>query len=186
MPLTLYIASPTLLLRCPQSTAARSTGTIGTILATEGPSGLYAGLQSSLVGIATTNLVYYGAYSLVSDGARKRSKGGETLTVGQSIVAGMVAGAFASRTSPPFLLHPAPDNSLGCALGSATTVLTNPLWVVQAHQSTFTHLHPDRPPPSIKESVGLLYHQGGLGAFWRGIKAALILVTNPVLQVRLR
>lgn len=139
-----------------------------------------------MVGIATTNLVYYFLYSLLSAPSRRKSLSGETLTVRQAMVAGALAGA-------------------------GTTVVTNPLWVVQAHQATFATLHHHRDDddddggvekegegerkkvkvalaatvtPSMRESVRRLYDRDGLAAFWRGIQAALLLVANPVLQVR--
>jgi hypothetical protein len=53
----------------------------------------------------------------------------------------------------------------------------------ETHQSTYTHVHPNSPPPSIPQSIAMIYSRKGLAGFWAGIKAALILVTNPVLQV---
>lgn len=173
----------------PQATA-KDSSTVLQILSAEGLAGLYAGLSSSLVGIAVTNGVYYGAYSLASDGARKASPTGTTLTVGQSILAGVVAGPSLpplpprrnpARLTPSHWLPPPPSPRR--TPGSATTLITNPLWVVQTHQATFTHLHPDAAAPSIGQSAHMIYKQGGAKAFWRGIKAALVLVANPVLQV---
>ncbi|KAL7411375.1 peroxisomal membrane protein [Mrakia frigida] len=129
--------------------------TIVKIYTEEGLGGLYAGLSSSLFGIGVTNAVYYFAYSLSSESAR--AAGGGQLTVKQSILAGLIA-------------------------GSATTVITNPLWVVQSHQSTSTLLHPGSPRPSIPDSVRAILKVDGPGGLFRGLKAALILVTNPVLQ----
>ncbi|CDZ96959.1 Predicted mitochondrial carrier protein [Phaffia rhodozyma] len=129
--------------------------TIVRIFEQEGVSGLYSGLSSSLFGIGVTNAVYYFAYSLSSESARKRNGG--NLSVGQSILAGVIA-------------------------GTATTVVTNPLWVIQTHQSTYTHLHPNSPSPSIPKSVKDILAESGPEGFWRGIKAALVLVINPVLQ----
>lgn len=98
-----------------EQAAAKDQSTVLQILNSEGVTGLYAGLSSSLVGIGITNVsrslspacssisltranlfgfqaVYYGAYSLASEGARKASPTGTTLTVKQSILAGLIAG----------------------------------------------------------------------------------------------
>ena len=85
--------------------------------------------------------------------------------------------------------------------GSATTVLSNPVWVVQMTQATHTMHQPPPPPastaspssspppppppakvPGIVATIRLILRKGGLAAFWRGVGPALVLVINPVLQ----
>ncbi|KAF8826710.1 hypothetical protein HHX47_DHR5001066 [Lentinula edodes] len=81
------------------------------VLEREGVLGLYSGLSSSLLGIAVTNGVYYYFY--------ERSKGifltggKKGLTTIESILTGLIA-------------------------GSATTIISNPLWVVQTSQAVHT------------------------------------------------
>ncbi|KAI0036849.1 mitochondrial carrier domain-containing protein [Vararia minispora EC-137] len=142
------------------------------IISREGVVGLYDGLSSSLLGIAVTNGVYYYFYerskaALVS--SRTGSKGLSTL---ESIIAGVVA-------------------------GSATTIISNPIWVVQTSQAVQTMS--SRPSASTEastsssiptvvrkmnslETVAHLLRTDGIGAFWRGVGPALVLVMNPVLQ----
>ncbi|KAJ6539326.1 mitochondrial carrier [Mycena capillaripes] len=131
------------------------------IIKREGPLGLYSGLSSSLLGIAVTNGVYYYFY--------ERSRGivqkGKALSTGESILIGIIA-------------------------GSATTIISNPIWVVQTSQAVQTldqpSLDPSRPNVvkklSIVETVRNILREGGIQAFWRGIGPALVLVINPVLQ----
>lgn len=96
------------------------------VLKTEGIAGLYSGLSSSLLGIAITNFVYYGFYeqskevyapccSTSSAGCAHdrlpvrrilRSRPGKGLHTIESIIAGLIA-------------------------GSATSIISNPIWVVQ-------------------------------------------------------
>jgi len=138
------------------------------VLNSEGLAGLYSGLSGSLLGIAVTNFVYYGFYEKSRE-VILRSRPGKGLGTGESILAGFIA-------------------------GSATTVLSNPIWVVQTVQATRTM---DQSPvassssstdtkPKQKlgffESVQHILQSEGIGAFWRGLGPALILVINPIIQ----
>lgn len=81
--------------------------------------------------------------------------------------------------------------------GSATTMISNPIWVIQTSQTvhsmpsedkTSASSSSDKPATSpvkklnIIETINHILKSGGLKAFWRGIGPALILVINPVLQ----
>jgi adenine nucleotide transporter 17 len=84
--------------------------------------------------------------------------------------------------------------STGTIAGSATTILVNPIWVIQTTQAvrTMTANNPsastERPNVAKKmgmlETVRFLIRKGGPGALWRGIGPALVLVLNPIIQVR--
>jgi len=132
----------------------------------EGITGLYSGLSSSLLGIAFTNGVYYYFYERSRGMILKARAGSKGLSTLESMLAGLIA-------------------------GSATTLITNPIWVVQTAQTVRT-LEPDSENPAekhiVKKKLGLLetinhiMAKDGIGAFWRGIGPALVLVINPVLQ----
>ena len=72
--------------------------------------------------------------------------------------------------------------------GSATTVLSNPLWVIQTSQAVHTLENSEASPtarakvPSILETIKDILSNHGISAFWRGVGPALVLVINPVLQ----
>ncbi|KAJ7047392.1 mitochondrial carrier domain-containing protein [Mycena alexandri] len=131
------------------------------IIKREGPLGLYSGLSSSLLGIAVTNGVYYYFY--------ERSRGivqkGKALSTPESILIGIIA-------------------------GSATTIISNPIWVVQTSQAVHTLNQGESSPDPSKtakklsmwETIQTILAKDGIGAFWRGIGPALVLVINPVLQ----
>jgi len=79
----------------------------------------------------------------------------------------------------------------GVIAGSATTIISNPIWVIQTSQAVRTMStspsDPSRPVPVIKklgliETLHNILAKDGIGAFWRGIGPALVLVINPVLQ----
>lgn len=138
------------------------------IIKREGVLGLYDGLSSSLLGVAVTNGVYYYFYER-SRGIilASRTQGGKGLSTLESIIAGLIA-------------------------GSATTILSNPIWVIQTSQAVQTMNQPSDsdptlPRPVIKklgfvETIRHILRKDGIGALWRGIGPALVLVINPVLQ----
>ncbi|KAJ3875753.1 mitochondrial carrier domain-containing protein [Lentinula edodes] len=126
------------------------------VLEREGVLGLYSGLSSSLLGIAVTNGVYYYFY--------ERSKGifltggKKGLTTIESILTGLIA-------------------------GSATTIISNPLWVVQTSQAVHT-MDPNTHTKNLGflETVQHILAKFGMKGFFRGIGPALVLVVNPVIQ----
>ncbi|KIO33897.1 hypothetical protein M407DRAFT_240810 [Tulasnella calospora MUT 4182] len=143
------------------------------VLKNEGIAGLYSGLSSSLLGIAVTNFVYYGFYEK-SKSVVLRSRPGKGLGTLESILVGMIA-------------------------GSATSIISNPIWVIQTTQAVRT-MEPNPPTSSeaatsdssvtpqkprklgFIESINHILENGGVAAFWRGIGPALALVVNPVIQ----
>ncbi|KAI1084366.1 mitochondrial carrier [Whalleya microplaca] len=85
------------------------------IIAREGVAGLYAGLDSAVFGISVTNFVYYywyewtrGSFEAAATRAGRASK---KLTTVESMIAGALA-------------------------GSATVILTNPIWVINTRMTT--------------------------------------------------
>ena len=81
----------------------------------------------------------------------------------------------------------------GLLAGSATTITSNPLWVIQTTQAVRTLPSTSAPsqvpePQGPKKKLGFLatiryiLRTDGLAAFWRGIGPALVLVVNPILQ----
>ncbi|KAJ3801611.1 mitochondrial carrier domain-containing protein [Lentinula aff. detonsa] len=126
------------------------------ILEREGILGLYSGLSSSLLGIAVTNGVYYYFY--------ERSKGifltggKKGLSTLESIITGLIA-------------------------GSATTIISNPLWVVQTSQAVHTMDSKTRIEKlGFLQTVQHILTKFGMKGFFRGIGPALVLVVNPVIQ----
>ncbi|TFK28766.1 peroxisomal membrane protein [Coprinopsis marcescibilis] len=131
------------------------------IIKREGVLGLYSGLDSSLLGIAITNGVYYYFYERTRE-ALLRSKTSKGLSTLESMLTGLIA-------------------------GSATTIISNPIWVVQTSQAVRT-MGTDPNQPAVVKKLGFLESakniiaKDGVAAFWRGIGPALILVMNPIIQ----
>jgi adenine nucleotide transporter 17 len=135
----------------------------------EGINGLYAGLDSALFGISVTNFVYYYWYewtrAAFEKAAVKAGRASKKLTTVESIIAGALA-------------------------GSATVMITNPIWVVNTRMTarkteTEEAALPGAPPKRAKstiETVRDILQKEGPKALFAGVFPALVLVINPILQ----
>lgn len=142
------------------------------IIKREGVAGLYAGLDSALFGISVTNFVYYYWYewtrSFFEKAALKAGRASSKLTTVESMLAGALA-------------------------GSATVLMTNPIWVVntrmttrksEASEDTLPGAAPSKPakPPSTLATLFALIRDEGPARLFAGVMPALVLVINPILQ----
>ncbi|KAL8950526.1 MAG: hypothetical protein Q9222_003436 [Ikaeria aurantiellina] len=144
------------------------------IVQREGITGLYSGLDSALFGISVTNFVYYYWYewtrSFFSRAAIRSSRASSKLTTLESMIAGAIA-------------------------GSATVLITNPIWVINtrmtANQSSSeedslpgpndSKAKPAKKPTTLSTLSSLLTTSGP-SALFAGVLPALVLVINPILQ----
>ncbi|KAL8691279.1 MAG: hypothetical protein Q9218_003458 [Villophora microphyllina] len=146
------------------------------IVQREGLSGLFSGLESALFGISVTNFVYYYWYewtrAFFERAAIRSSRASKKLTTIESMIAGAIA-------------------------GSATVLITNPIWVVNTRmtarsQSSSDHdekslpgpntvSQPKKPSSTLSTLLSLLRTEGP-SALFAGVLPALILVINPILQ----
>lgn len=122
------------------------------IIAREGVSGLYSGLESALFGISITNFVYYYFYEGTKAVYLAKSP---QLTTAQSMLAGAIA-------------------------GSATCIITNPIWVINTRQTVKADGVDGKKSTiqTVKDVVG----KEGFSALFAGLGPALVLVINPILQ----
>ena len=131
----------------------------------EGISGLYAGLDSALFGISVTNFVYYYWYewtrSFFEKAAEKSGRASKKLTTIESMIAGAIA-------------------------GSATVLITNPIWVINTRMTTRKE---DKDieggkakKPSTIGTLLALIRDEGFSSLFAGVLPALVLVINPILQ----
>ena len=149
------------------------------VLSTEGVRGLYDGLGSSLLGIGVSNFVYYFFFEATRDFiitskrlATSTSAALGTLTTAESIGAGLLA-------------------------GTATALVSNPIWVVNTRQTVRATTEPVPPSQaadgkphtkkvvqrlSFLETLRRVVEKDGVAALWKGVGPALVLVVNPVLQ----
>ncbi|KAG2077444.1 peroxisomal membrane protein PMP47B [Suillus decipiens] len=135
------------------------------IVKREGIAGLYSGLSPSLLGIAVTNGVYYYFYERSRGIILNSRQGSKALTMLESMLAGVIA-------------------------GSATTIISNPIWVIQTSQAVRVEPSPSEPSnsrailrrPSVLQTIQAIIAKDGLNGFFRGLGPALVLVVNPVLQ----
>jgi adenine nucleotide transporter 17 len=132
----------------------------------EGVTGLYAGLDSALFGISVTNFVYYYWYewtrAAFEKAAIKAGRASKRLTTVESMIAGAIA-------------------------GSATVMLTNPIWVVNTRMTTRKRAKESegseakKAPTTVGTLLALLREEGPQALF-AGVVPALVLVINPILQ----
>ncbi|KAE8212146.1 hypothetical protein CF319_g3780 [Tilletia indica] len=161
----------------------------------EGISGLYAGIDSSLVGIGVTNFVYYYFYEATRElilKSESRVAAAKAISAGATIAQG---GALSTLESI----------MTGWIAGTMTTVISNPIWVINTRQTTRV-----APPTKTSSSatptarigssssaaskavaqrklgffatLDQIVKKDGVLALWRGLGPALVLVLNPILQ----
>ncbi|KAI0202503.1 mitochondrial carrier [Astrocystis sublimbata] len=151
------------------------------IVAREGVAGLYSGLDSAVFGISVTNFVYYYWYewtrAFFENAAAKAGRSSRKLTTAESMMAGALA-------------------------GSATVILTNPIWVVNTRMTTRREsleasaelvvegsgakaVHGKTKAPTTIGTLMALLREEGPQALFRGVIPALVLVINPILQYTL-
>ncbi|BGP37503.1 hypothetical protein JCM10450v2_001408 [Rhodotorula kratochvilovae] len=142
------------------------------VIQRDGVAGLYDGLSSSLVGIAVTNGIYYLCFEEARNLVLRSRKGSRaTLSMLESIL-------------------------VSAAAGCATSVMSNPIWVVNTRQTVRTTVASDAPTGAaaktvvekrrtIWQTILDILRSDGPGAFFHGLGPALILVSNPILQFTL-
>lgn len=135
------------------------------IIQREGAAGLYSGLESALFGISVTNFVYYYWYEFTRSAFEKAATQGgrasKKLTTLESIIAGAIA-------------------------GSATVLITNPIWVINtrmtARKSEESLPGVETAKASTFSTLMTLLKEEGPRALFAGVLPALVLVINPILQ----
>ena len=127
--------------------------------------------------------VYYYFYERSRAVILSSRSGSKGLSALESILTGLIAGKAVHVCS----ISNSPSSS--ASTGLATTVISNPIWVVQTSQAVRTMGgSSDSSQTAVIKKLGFietsrkLLAKDGIGAFWRGIGPALILVINPVLQ----
>ena len=119
----------------------------------EGIAGLYTGIDSSLIGVASTNFVYFYWYSVV-----------RTLyTSAQKL------------DRPP---NTAAELSLGAVAGALAQIFTIPVSVVTTRQQTQGK---GSRRGLVETGREVVESEDGWSGLWRGLKASLVLVVNPAI-----
>jgi len=123
------------------------------IVADDGLRGLYAGINGSLIGVASTNFAYFYWYSVVRTlyiSSRKSSKSPSTMA----------------------------ELSLGAVAGAIAQVFTIPVAVVTTRQQTQGK---GERKGLIDTGRDVVNSEDGWTGLWRGLKASLVLVVNPAI-----
>ena len=124
------------------------------IVSEDGIKGLYAGINGSLIGVASTNFAYFYWYTVA-----------RTLYVKSSRTA-----------SPPPSI--ATELALGAAAGALAQIFTIPVAVVTTRQQT---ARKDERQSLLTTAREVVEGPDGPSGLWRGLKASLVLVINPAI-----
>ncbi len=90
-------------------------------------------------------------------------------------------------------LNPLESMLVGLIAGSATTIISNPIWVIQTTQAVYSmnqesasaaagEPSKETERPGFIQTVQHILRKDGLAALWRGLGPALVLVINPIIQ----
>lgn len=123
------------------------------ITADEGLRGLYAGINGSLLGVASTNFAYFYWYSTVRELYFKSQK----------------------TPGPPSTVT---ELALGAIAGAVAQLCTIPVAVVTTRQQTQSKLERKGLIDTARE---VIEGEDGVTGLWRGLKASLVLVVNPAI-----
>lgn len=123
------------------------------IVAEDGIRGLYAGMEGSLLGVASTNFAYFYWYSVV-----------RTLYL-----------RFQKTPAPPSTLI---ELSLGAVAGAVAQLCTIPVAVVTTRQQTQSKTERKS---FLETGREVIESEDGIFGLWRGLKASLVLVVNPAI-----
>lgn len=123
------------------------------IVADDGITGLYAGINGSLLGVASTNFAYFYWYSVVRELYFKSHK----------------------TSAPP---STAIELALGAVAGAVAQLCTIPVAVVTTRQQTQSKFERKGLLDTAREVIA---SEDGVFGLWRGLKASLVLVVNPAI-----
>jgi Mitochondrial carrier protein len=122
-------------------------------VADDGIKGLYAGINGSLIGVASTNFAYFYWYSVV-----------RTLYMSSRAL-----------PKPPGTIA---ELSLGAVSGAIAQVFTIPVAVITTRQQTQGKLERKG---LLETGRDVVNSEDGWTGLWRGLKASLVLVVNPAI-----
>ena len=117
----------------------------------EGITGLYAGFQGALLGVASTNFAYFYWYSVVRQ-------------------------LYTTYKDTPKPASTAAELSLGAVAGALAQLFTIPIAVITTRQQT---QRKGEKKGIIDTGKEVIHGEDGWTGLWRGLKASLVLVVNP-------
>jgi hypothetical protein len=123
-------------------------------MADDGIQGLYAGINGSLIGVASTNFAYFYWYTVARSLYVKTNK---------------------TPGPPPSM---AVELALGAVAGALAQLFTIPVAVVTTRQQT---ARADERKGLLATAREVVEGPDGVSGLWRGLKASLVLVINPAI-----
>jgi hypothetical protein len=123
-------------------------------VADDGIQGLYAGINGSLIGVASTNFAYFYWYTVARSLYIKSNK---------------------APGPPPSM---AVELALGAVAGALAQLFTIPVAVVTTRQQT---ARAEDRKSLVATAREVIDGPDGVSGLWRGLKASLVLVINPAI-----
>lgn len=173
------------------------------IVQREGITGLYSGLESALFGISVTNFVYYYCpwslhtrCSFFPCSPAQSSPIADLVRTGYEWTRAFFERAAIRSSRASKKLTTIESMIAGAIAGSATVLITNPIWVVNTRMTARQSESPSDDPfpgpavgpskpkakPSTLSTLLSLFRTEGPQALFAGVLPALVLVVNPILQ----
>ncbi|CAG8579794.1 22860_t:CDS:2 [Racocetra persica] len=121
------------------------------ILKAEGILGLYTGLPSGLIGVASTNFTYFYWYSFIRT-RYQQARSTSSLSTAEELIIGALAGALAQ-------------------------IFTIPVSVVTTRQQTSSI----NERKSLINTAKEITHEDGITGLWKGLGPSLVLCINPAI-----
>jgi len=131
-----------------------------TMIKEEGLLGWYRGLQSSVVSIGCSNLVYFYWYELFKKLFVKiwHQTGSKNLSNAENLIIASIA-------------------------GSINVIITNPIWVVNTRLKLQKSKEGEKPLyKGTTHGIYKVWKEEGIEGLWKGVIPSLALVSNPAIQ----
>jgi len=136
------------------------------VIATEGVTGLYRGLNSTLITLFAANFIYFYAFHFVRIFSTRKGKLKDLI----------------KRTG---MSRPVFNLLLGTFAGAINVMFVQPLWVANARlklQGATDLNEPDQQYKGILDVIVRIYKEEGIGKLWAGVSSSLLLCCNPAIQ----
>lgn len=150
-------------------------GTVKHILQNDGLRGLYRGLGPTILGYLPTWAIYFAVY----DGIKRHF--GELPLGSDSRHPNIYPAAQPKGYQPLMREHPWSLHILSAmTAGAASTICTNPLWVIKTRFMTQPPL--EKRYKHTLDAALTIYRSEGIGAFYRGLFPSLLGITHVAVQ----
>lgn len=133
------------------------------VVATEGVSGLYRGLNSTLITLFAANFIYFYAFHFVRIVSTRK-------------------GTLKDVIEKMGLSRPVFNLLLGTFAGAINVMFVQPLWVANARLKLQGTTDDSEQYKGILDVIVRIYREEGVTKLWAGVSSSLLLCCNPAIQ----